>query len=579
MTLLQDDDDDFFGAPTDQETHPLATQPSHAEGFWKPHLVPQTFDEAPAMQEPFGSSTLPHHHTQLQPNSDAQPSLAPSQTPATYLPSQTELEQHAPAAVWAGVTGQMETLQNQQQSLYMSTAGQAMFMPHQPPSSESQGFSSLQPPQQAAQPQLFNPAQQSTQAQPGQPMWPPAHASVSQPQLQPHTQLSQPYPAASLTNPSQAMPTGWPLTDTHLSQASFVQPDQATQPPKPGISPTALPSHSLAVRTQAVSSPLSPGPLQPVAQQPYWGYAGTGSSTMAFGQPAEAGYEAEQYDQSAAWPEAEVDEAYTQDFAYDQQGDESGPYAVDASQQDLWAQQAQHAAPQTAPQQGPHAGDAFQQDLWAQHAQHAAPQAASQHGLFGVRAPIAPHIFPHQPHPQPFQPQIFRPHTTHRQTTSSSPFAPSPGSAQLYTPFAATHPQAQAPFPAAYPPTQTPFAAATTSGAEMWNPMHGSAAVMGNQYLDQDCAHRSPDGRPACALLSFGFAGKLYLWQPQGTPALTCTCQACTSEAHCSRDMATCRNSTDHSCYVASAASLGIRMLKCMIWAKNPCTEEEQYQL
>lgn len=541
----QDEDDDFFGAPTDQSAAPFAVQPAHAKGSWETASVLGTFSEGTDMQGPFGSSTFPHQQTQLQPRLDVPSSPAPTQALATDMPSQTEHAQQDPAAMWAGSTGQTRTFQNQQQSLHMSSAGQALFMPSQPPSSEIQGFSSLQPPQHAAQPQLVNPAQQPAQAQPGQPMWPPAHASVSQPQLLPQTQRSQPYPVASLTNASHAMQTGWPLTHASISQPHFVQPGQAIPAAAPGISPTALPSHSLAVKTQVVSSPLSPGPLQPADEQPYWGQAGAESSTMGFSQHqhAETGYEAGQYDQSATWPKAEGDQAYMQDFGYDQQEyaaqssqaaqDSSEwlePYAGDASQQDLWAQQAQHAAPQTAFQQGTYDGDALQQDLWAEQAQHTGPQAASQQGLFGGPAPAAPHVFPQQPRPQHFQPQMFRPHAT--PTASSSPFAPSPGSAQLYTPFAAPYPQAQAPFPAAYPPTQTPFAAATPSGAEMWNPMHGSAAVISDQYLDQNSANRSPDGQPSCALLSFGFAGKLYLWQPQRLQGeLSHHCQAITSTA------------------------------------------------
>ena len=40
------------------------------------------------------------------------------------------------------------------------------------------------------------------------------------------------------------------------------------------------------------------------------------------------------------------------------------------------------------------------------------------------------------------------------------------------------------------------------------------AAAQGGEYGAQDSGYRSTDGRPAVALMVFGFAGKIYCWRP-----------------------------------------------------------------
>ena len=65
-----------------------------------------------------------------------------------------------------------------------------------------------------------------------------------------------------------------------------------------------------------------------------------------------------------------------------------------------------------------------------------------------------------------------------------------------------------------------------TAAANPWDLSRGSeapAAVLSGANGGLDSGYRSSDGRPAAALLVFGFAGKVYCWQPTASPgALTC---------------------------------------------------------
>lgn len=61
----------------------------------------------------------------------------------------------------------------------------------------------------------------------------------------------------------------------------------------------------------------------------------------------------------------------------------------------------------------------------------------------------------------------------------------------------------------------------SAAAANPWNTSRGSeapAAALGGDNGGLDSGYRSTDGRPAVALLVFGFAGKVYSWQPTASP-------------------------------------------------------------
>lgn len=126
------------------------------------------------------------------------------------------------------------------------------------------------------------------------------------------------------------------------------------------------------------------------------------------------------------------------------------------------------------------------------------------------------------------------------QTALSSSAAASPFPAAMSTPFAqASYPPGSAPDPwAAQPgfPSSSSAQPANPWGPETaypsanpWNPMAAASNPWGAGAASQTPAqlsgdqgapgseYRTTDGRPAIALMVFGFAGKMYCWRPSSS--------------------------------------------------------------
>lgn len=568
--LLQDEEDDFFGSPSKQRPGPSVNEPQdNDEALWDDAALPSdASDLSSSLAAAHGKTlTQPHFeepHFKVESVPDAlTPPARPGQQQGLQLPQSVTHQQPA-AQQYSSPPSDTFPAHTHHTSAPALTAPapQATFQPL-PPSSQHPPFS-----QSSASPQFFSPAQLSSQPQSHQlPTWPHTHHQVSQPQPPP------------LVIPAQGPQTHWPEVHAELSQ-----------PRLPQHSSTALPVHSLAVKTQTVASPLSPGPLQPTSgHHAQWPYAPANPASSAgqvqtqsvwhqqVGDEDPAHLFAQSHQQSHSSPPdpaAEQDDVAEQDLwaqqaqhghdqqvvwaqqaqhaqhdhghqgVWAQQAQQAQQTQHDQGQQDVWAQQTQHDQGQqdawaqqaqqaqlgpgqqnVYPMQGQH--DVDQQALWAQQAQHGhdqqslwAPQPGAQQSrpaLWAHRTAAPARHTPQQLHPQHQHP-----------AQVSSPFAASPQSAQLFTPFAAAQTPAQPPFasslplpqPAfasARPPSQPPYAAAFNNPWNVTAVAPGTAAVVDERMPDEDVGHRSLDGRPPCALLAFGFAGKLYLWQP--TPA------------------------------------------------------------
>ena len=328
---MQDEEDDFFGSPSQQGPGPSAERQDSDEAFWD--------DAASHSNGPGLSNHLAEGpgNTLTQPHFEEPHSKAESYPAAVMQSSQQQpgAQQHSSPP---SDTAQMPARQDHASVSALTLSAQHTMV--QPPPFDSQHqvypFS-----QSSASPQFLSPAQLPSQPQSNQlPMWPHIHHQVSQ------------VPQPRSVKPTQGPETQWSEADAEPSP-----------PWLPPHSPTALPAHSLAVKTQAVASPLSPEPLQPTS-----GSHAQWPGVRAGQVPAQSVWQT--HDANPADPFAQMQQqsqASPPDSAAAQ--DDSQWLQSDTPQQDLWTQQAQHELDQQHlwPQQAQH--DHSQQDVMAQHAQ------------------------------------------------------------------------------------------------------------------------------------------------------------------------------------------------------------------
>lgn len=152
------------------------------------------------------------------------------------------------------------------------------------------------------------------------------------------------------------------------------------------------------------------------------------------------------------------------------------------------------------------------------------PAAAAAYTASSAAAPAAP-LFPlamSSPFAQAGYPATSDPWATHPPNPSTPPHAESgfPSPSQHQNPWAdSTSHLAVNPW--------NPMAAAGSP----WDTARGGdtpAAVLVGDHGGLSEGYRSPDGRPAVALLVLGFAGKAYCWRPTATPGEP----TCTSAVH-----------------------------------------------
>lgn len=102
------------------------------------------------------------------------------------------------------------------------------------------------------------------------------------------------------------------------------------------------------------------------------------------------------------------------------------------------------------------------------------------------------------------------------------PSFPTPSEAPYAEPGFASSSQQQDPWAGTTPNLAlNPWDPKAAAAGSPWDSARGEetpAAVWGGDQGGLDEGYRSADGRPAVALLVFGFAGKAYCWQPTTSP-------------------------------------------------------------
>lgn len=169
-----------------------------------------------------------------------------------------------------------------------------------------------------------------------------------------------------------------------------------------------------------------------------------------------------------------------------------------------------HALEQTHETAPLHPGHPHQHFPAAPVASPAASQAASQAAAAFPVTMSSP--FAQAGYPAAFGPWAPNPH----HPPSSQPMYPDSG----IPPVPVTSSRHQNPWAANTSPNPWDLSAAT---ANPWDTSRGEeapAAVLGGDNGGLDPGYRSLEGRPAVALLAFGFAGKVYCWQPTASPGV-----------------------------------------------------------